>query len=29
MLNDADAEIKQLFENEQARERLMSMIKVQ
>ena len=28
-LKDADAEIKQLFENEQARERLMSMIKVQ
>ncbi len=28
-LKDSDAEIKQLFENEQARERLMSMIKVQ
>ena len=28
-LEDEDAEIKQLFENEQARERLMSMIKVQ
>ncbi|GGF64681.1 LPP20 family lipoprotein [Alteromonas lipolytica] len=28
-LKDEDAEIKQLFENEQARERLMSMIKVQ
>lgn len=28
-LKDSDAEIKQLFENEQARERLMSLIKVQ
>ena len=28
-LEDEDAEIKQLFENEQARERLMSMFKVQ